>query len=520
MEEARPPLAWPKELDFAKARKILFPNAVGDDDFPRMSESVRKTTRFSDEENPQGLDAFIHTLENPERKGSGLLSTAELAKKGISCPYFEARLGVLQAVRYAAMEKCRAPHAREAKSDLKALKKFCDIRFASIRKHLQNAIAAKREMNDRLRSYERAFFGAGHEWFSIDGLWRDIHDPIRSLETGLQKLSDSEEQNRHALDELIKHQYDPGQATRKAWAHVFAQYLGFIWFDLTGKKPTKKNRSPFIMFVSSAWNELTQDHLFSDLADEPSWNSVCREAVTSFEILQTKSKLLSWERSAQGFLPKYRFSKPEPSTSGQGEGDERAIVEEFTTDGDALSGKAPFDMALLFGWLSTVLPSKPDPEFLRLQKLLDAGNLSSADLTPEQVTLFSREKDRVAAAITQFPDPRALTPLELRRREIWRDEALAEWRRVAIDEQLPSSQTIAAGMNIKSALENWQGPAIRRFAKTLNDEAGRFGADLPAAQAAGAKTSESIFDDLDITLATRAEIENWLRPRTIFATRS
>lgn len=117
--------------------------------------------------------------------------------------------------------------------------------------------------------------------------------------------------------------------------------------------------------------------------------------------------------------------------------------------------------------------------------------------------------------------PRALTPLELRRREIWRDEALAEWRRVANDEQLPLSQTIAAGMNIKSALNNWQGPAVRRFVKTLSEsEARHFGVDFPAAHADGTKASESIFDDLDITSATRKQVDRWLRPRTIFARRS
>ncbi|MCI4680830.1 hypothetical protein K9U33_19650 [Rhodoblastus acidophilus] len=67
---------------------------------------------------------------------------------------------------------------------------------------------------------------------------------------------------------------------------------------------------------------------------------------------------------------------------------------------------APFDIALLSGRVSTVEPIEPDPEFLRLQKLMDAGELSSADLTGEQVRLFSREKHRLAAAAVWLPDPR------------------------------------------------------------------------------------------------------------------
>ena len=116
-KQSRPIPPWPLELDFERARRILFPDDAGDDDFPRMSWRAGKGPDFKDEEDRPAIDRFISEFKNNigPRKVR-LLSPEKLAKKGISCPYFEARLGVLQAVKHATMENRRAPQARRQKT--------------------------------------------------------------------------------------------------------------------------------------------------------------------------------------------------------------------------------------------------------------------------------------------------------------------------------------------------------------------------------------------------------------------
>jgi hypothetical protein len=493
--EPRPIPEWPSKLDFITARRILFPNDLGDDDFPRMDETFG--------------------WSQPE-----FLTTEELAKKGISHPSFEVFLGILQAVKHATVENRRAPGARAAKSALAILKKRSNFRFVDLKKQLvgfQNAISAKRahldEFQSAAKNHERSLFGEWDDLFSVGGLWRDhmtpwsdIDDAVKFLMSRVDRLKDREERNSGALDGLIESQYAPGNASKKIEAHIFARYLGFVWFDLTGTKPTKGNKTPFVCFVSDAW-----DCLISGLSEKseqsPSWASVCRQAVETIENLQKRSPLFCWERSTLGFLPKYQFSESDPESFG------RIIV-----DDQALYRSSPFDTALLFGRLSTIESSKPDPEFLRLQKSMDIGALSSANLTAEQVNLFQQERLQTRPPLVMLADPRKLTPLELRRREIWRAEALAEWYRIVNNFQLASSLRAAPGLNIKAALNNWRGPAIRRFVNTLSkNEAMSFGVATPDAPPKNEETSPSIFGDLGINPATEAQIENWLKPRSIFS---
>ena len=63
---SQPVPPWPADLDFDRARRILFPDDPGSDDFPRMSWRAGKKPARKDEKEPLRLDDCISKLKNDE----------------------------------------------------------------------------------------------------------------------------------------------------------------------------------------------------------------------------------------------------------------------------------------------------------------------------------------------------------------------------------------------------------------------------------------------------------------------
>jgi hypothetical protein len=249
----------PEELDLDDALRLVFPGyepARGVK--PRRSWKAGKRPRLdgnSDEtQRLERLDNVVWAASNARdrgnRKAIKLLSEQELTKRGISCPYFYARLGVAHAVNQAGLAEKDYNYRKTHRSrEQEILHDATSKALEGLDSIIQNYTPF--DLTNLINTTGR--FGHSIGPYVFHDEYERIADSYAVIGKATKALTEILHSIGTERDKYVKNG-DPD-----VWVACFITAVGHLWTDLTGEVPTA--RGVFSNFLSSCYMAVGGDRV-------------------------------------------------------------------------------------------------------------------------------------------------------------------------------------------------------------------------------------------------------------------